>query len=227
MAAQDVNNPSGWSASSAAPKRGMPGAMKLVLAVCVVGAAGAAFVSMRGCENGKQIAQPFDPHAPVPVQIGGKEFLLDPAFDDQSRFVGLGGRQVIPERGGMLFIFPSANVHQFVMRDCPIPIDIAFLDDRGHILTMYEMQVEAPKAVDETDIAYESRLKKYSSRYPTRVVVELAAGTYKKLGVKEGDTIGFDLGLLKRVGSEELTRLQREAAERARMRQQGLKPATK
>ena len=45
---------------------------------------------------------------------------------------------------------------------------------------------------------YDERLKKYSSRFPSQFVIELKAGTIDKLGVKEGDQVGFDTTALKR-----------------------------
>jgi hypothetical protein len=45
---------------------------------------------------------------------------------------------------------------------------------------------------------YENRLKKYSSRFPSPFVIELAAGTIQKIGVKEGDQVVFDTAGLKR-----------------------------
>jgi uncharacterized membrane protein (UPF0127 family) len=193
------SGPSGWSAQQQHPrKRGMPMSVKLLIALVAVGGAVGGFVGMRGCEqNQSRPTAPVDPTASVTVKIAGETFLMDPALDDASRTLGLGKRTVIPERGGMVFIFPYASVLQFVMRDCPVAIDVAFLDDLGRVMTIHEMQPEAPQRVDETQFAYESRLRKYSSRFPTRIAVEVAGGTLRKLGVKEGDRIEFDLAGLK------------------------------
>ncbi len=134
------------------------------------------------------------------VTVAGTQFKLDGALDHATRTKGLGGRTEIPADGGMIFVFPIVSVLEFVMRDCPVPIDVAFLDDSGRVLTIHEMTPEDPQRAGESPEIYEQRLKRYSSRYPARYAVELAGGTYRKLGVKPGDLIEFDReGLKKRL----------------------------
>lgn len=156
------------------------------------------------------------------VKIAGQMFSLDVAADEPTRTKGLGGRTDIPERGGMIFAFPSSRVGpmSFVMRDCPIDIDIAYLDGVGRVLTTYTMKAEPPRGANgeyegepgdwdinaiadpkraEAAFKYEKRLKQYPSRYPTTFVIELRAGTIGKLGLKEGDVVEFDHAGLKRL----------------------------
>src|ERR1041385_5543414 len=65
------------------------------------------------------------------VNLDGKKFHLELALDDTTRFKGLSDRTDIPADGGMLFVFPRPVTTAFVMRDCPVPIDIIFLDGSG------------------------------------------------------------------------------------------------
>ena len=51
------------------------------------------------------------------VRVGGETFRLELALDDETRTLGLGGREEIPRDGGMLFVFPQAAQLSFVMRD--------------------------------------------------------------------------------------------------------------
>lgn len=184
-------------ASEGLNQRGAPMGVKVLGAAVVLACAGGTFMMLRGC-------QPDVPGSNVninvePVTIAGEEFMLDVAADDDSRIVGLGGRESIPERGGMIFSFPlPPRVLGFVMRNCPNPIDVAFLDDAGRILVIHEMPAEEPQRPDEDDAAYERRLKVYSSRFPCRFAVEVAGGTLAKLGVKPGDVIKFDIDGLKK-----------------------------
>jgi uncharacterized protein len=143
------------------------------------------------------------------VTIAGKVFKLDVAADDKVRYKGLGGRDSIPEDGGMIFTFPRSSwqVMGFVMRDCPIDIDILYLDGSGRVLTACEMKKEPPRdpakgegQPGELNVRpYEDRLKQYSSRFPCSFAVELKAGSIKKLGVKEGDKLLFDVEGLKAI----------------------------
>ncbi|HVZ94106.1 MAG TPA: DUF192 domain-containing protein [Phycisphaerales bacterium] len=143
--------------------------------------------------------EPKAPDGKTTVKIAGKAFQLDEALDELTRMKGLGGRASIPDDGGMIFVFPSIQVMQFVMRDCPVAIDVAFLDNSGRVLVFHEMTPEDPRKPGESKQAYEDRLKRYSSRFPARIAVETQGGMMKKLGLKAGDIIQFDKdSLLKR-----------------------------
>lgn len=131
------------------------------------------------------------------VEIGGETFWLEPALDDQSRFVGLGGRESIEPRGGMVFVFPTSEPRSFVMRDCLTDIDIAFLDGAGRVVAVHEMKKEPPRRPDESMGGYEDRLTRYPSRYSCQIVVEVAPGTLRHLNVKPGDLIRLDAQGLK------------------------------
>lgn len=132
------------------------------------------------------------------VKINGQTLTLDLAADHPTRTKGLGGRTSIPENGGMLFVFPEARGLRFVMRDCPVPIDVAFLDPGGVVTAVHTMPPEEPQGADESDFMYESRLAKYSSRFAAQFAIELRGGRLGELGVKPGDTIDLDLERLKR-----------------------------
>jgi len=184
-------------ASFAGPKRAM-----------ILGAA-ALSLAMSGCDEGDPVSADV-----VAVKIAGKTFYLELAADNAKRMKGLGGRKHIEDDGGMLFAFmPSqARVQSFLMRDCPIDMDILYCDGAGRVLTTHTMKAEAPRKTDgsegkEGEYAtgnpanpsdkYEDRLPKYSSRFPSTFVIEIQAGMVKKLGVKEGDQIGMDAPVLK------------------------------
>lgn len=137
------------------------------------------------------------------VKLGGKWFHLELSETQEKRFKGLSDRTEIASDGGMLFVFPRAQPLQFVMRDCPIPIDIIFVDGSGRIVAMHEMKAEDPRRPDEpkTDDPradkYENRLKKYPSRFAAQFVIEIKGGTLPSLGLKEGDKLALDADRLK------------------------------
>lgn len=143
------------------------------------------------------------------VKISGQSYYLETAMDDAKRFRGLSERTQIEPNGGMIFVFVvtrSPSEGGFVMRDCPIGIDIIYVDKGGRVVSMYEMKPELARQADKgegtpqdaNNVAYNSRLKQYTSRYPYNFVIELAEGSIKKLNLKEGDQIDFDReGLLK------------------------------
>lgn len=136
------------------------------------------------------------------VPIAGKRFHLELALDNPSRFRGLSERTYIEPDGGMIFVFPREQVavHAFVMRDCPIAIDIIYLDPAGRVVAMHAMAAEPPRdpargegaPADANNPQYNARLKGYSSRFPAQFVIELAGGSLSKMKLNEGDLIQFD-----------------------------------
>ena len=132
------------------------------------------------------------------VAIGGEPFDLELALDAPARQRGLGGRDHVAPRGGMLFAFPRSHELRFVMRDCTVPIDIAFLDAEGRVVAVHEMRPEAPRGEGESAAAYELRLPTYSSVFPARFAIETAGGRLAELGVVVGQRIEFDRDALLR-----------------------------
>ena len=133
----------------------------------------------------------------VRVSIAGETFLLELSVDERSRIRGLMDRTSIDPEGGMLFVFPDADLRSFWMSHCYIDIDLIFLDSRGTITAIHEMTVELPQEPDETPWEYESRLRHYWSNGPARFAIELAAGSIKRLDIHTNDRIVLDLPTLR------------------------------
>ncbi len=153
------------------------------------------------------------------VTIGGRSFDLEMALTDEQRFHGLSGRTEIKENEGMIFVFKNSEERAFVMRDCPIPIDILYLDGTGRIVSVHKMVPESPRTESErvmsppkdargrpmnvpqwaySNEAYERRLKQYPSRFGTQFVIELREGSIDALKVKSGDKVELDVAGLKK-----------------------------
>ena len=138
------------------------------------------------------------------VMVGGKKFHLELALDQDTRTKGLSGRTEIPADEGMLFVFPNAQPLGFVMRDCPIPIDIIFLDGSGRVVATHKMTVEADRTEEEKPLdsrgfndKYEERLKKYYSGFAAQYAIELKGNTLDTIKVNKNDKIELDMPILK------------------------------
>lgn len=125
------------------------------------------------------------------ISINGNHFELELALDTASRTRGLSGRESIPMDGGMLFVFPDAQVRSFWMIECVVPIDVVFLGPGGRIVAMHRMQVEPADTPP-------GKLRRYSSRYPAQFALEFAGGTLDRLDLREGEKIDLPLAELKR-----------------------------
>jgi len=125
------------------------------------------------------------------VTLRDRTFTLELALDDATRYKGLSGREAIAEDGGMLFVFPHARVLQFVMRDCPAPIDVIFLGPNGRIVALHAMRPEP--GVAEADLA------RYSSKWDAQFAIEVKGGTIAQLGLEPGEAVALPLERLKRL----------------------------
>jgi uncharacterized membrane protein (UPF0127 family) len=136
-----------------------------------------------GAEGGREV---------VFVALGGETFTLELALDPATRQRGLSGRGEIPRNGGMLFVLPRPGPLAMVMRDCPAPIDVAFLDAQGRVVAVHEMAVEPPRAPGESPYAYEARLPLYPSGSPVHFAIETAGGRLRELGIGVGARVALD-----------------------------------
>jgi hypothetical protein len=127
------------------------------------------------------------------VEIAGEPFELELALDAASRHRGLSGRLAIEPNGGMLFVNAVERPQAMVMRDCAVPIDVAFLDFSGEVVAIHEMRPELPRRPGESQREYESRLRVYESGTPAGFAIETAGGRLDEVGLRVGDSVVFDI----------------------------------
>ena len=127
------------------------------------------------------------------VEIAGEPFELELALDAATRYQGLSGRLAIEPNGGMLFVNTVESPQAMVMRDCAIPIDVAFLDFSGEVVAIHEMRPELPHRPGESQSEYESRLRMYGSGAPAGFAIETAGGRLDEVGLQVGDRVVFDI----------------------------------
>lgn len=98
------------------------------------------------------------------------------ARTEEERALGLMHRRELPEDEGMLFICDECAVQTFWMKDTPLPLSIAFLDDDGTILKIADLQPHD--------------LEGESSDHPVRYVLEMNQGWFAKKNIKAGAKLG-------------------------------------
>lgn len=163
--------------------------------------------------GGKDKAKPAAPKS-IDLTIHDKKFKMELALDDETRFKGLSDKTEIPEGWGLIFAFPRVMTKlDFVMRDCPVPIDVVYLDGAGRVVAWHKMQPEPPRTEEEkvktsapgypawmaTNDAYEKRLKKYSSKFSAQFALEFKGGTTDSLNLKAGQKLDLDVAALKKL----------------------------
>ena len=182
------------------PRRRRRGGTELLRACCSLGTALLALVLALAC--GEPADAPSAPATPgvaaetIFLPIGGETFALELAVDPTTRQRGLGGRSGLSRNGGMFFAFRSPAPRSMVMRDCPEPIDVAFLDAHGRVVALHAMAPEPPRRPGESAMEYERRLPEYRSGAPAQFAVEVAGGRLAQLGVQVGSRLPFDTAVL-------------------------------
>lgn len=91
----------------------------------------------------------------------------------------------LPQNEGMLFVFDKEQEHYFWMKNTLIDLDIIFLSDGGKITALYERVPHTYSYTPDHEIPVVSGHGRY--------VLEAAAGTVSRRGLKPGDHLIFTL----------------------------------
>jgi uncharacterized membrane protein (UPF0127 family) len=96
--------------------------------------------------------------------------------DPGTRAQGLMYRKSMLQNAGMLFIFDEAEVHCMWMKNTLIPLSVAFIDDRGAIVNIAEMEPQTEAS--------------HCAAQPVRYALEMNRGWFAARGVKPGSRLG-------------------------------------
>jgi uncharacterized membrane protein (UPF0127 family) len=115
----------------------------------------------------------------ITLRVGNHSVKADIANTNTTREIGLMFKKKMGPAEGMLFIFPEIGYHAMWMRNTLIPLSVAYMDERGAILSIHEMQ-----ALTEVP---------HQSAGPARYALEMNAGWFAANRVNVGETIkGLD-----------------------------------
>lgn len=119
---------------------------------------------------------------PVAVTLHGQRFSVELATNEAAREHGLMMRTSLAPDHGMLFVFPDTAPRGFWMKNTLIPLDILYFDARGKLVSA---QLDVPPCrADPCPV--------YPSAGPARYVLELSAGTARRIGVRDGDALAIE-----------------------------------
>ena len=113
-----------------------------------------------------------DSVATVATDTAKVRFQVELAITAQDKAQGLMHRETLPDRAGMLFIYPNPQPVSFWMRNTLIPLDMIFIDDQGRVARVHHNAVP----LDETPIYGGDAIK---------AVLEINAGLAKKYGISD------------------------------------------
>jgi len=130
---------------------------------------------------GQGCAGPADA-TPVRVTLHGRSFSVELATNEAAREHGLMMRTSLAPDRGMLFVFPDTAPRGFWMKNTLIPLDILYFDAQRKLVSA-QRDVPPCKA-DPCPI--------YPSAGAARYVLELSAGTARRIGARKGETLTIE-----------------------------------
>ncbi len=107
-------------------------------------------------------------------------FAVELALTPEQQAQGLMYRKELPEGQGMLFDFKREQEATFWMKNTYVPLDMIFIRADGRIHRIAANTVPLSEAL-------------VSSGGPVRAVLEVVAGTAKKLGIAPGDRVAHPI----------------------------------
>lgn len=120
-----------------------------------------------------------DPLVTYPLKIKGHGVRAEVADTEEARMTGLMFRDSLPENRGMLFVYQREERSAMWMKNTYVPLSVAFIDRRGVILNIEDME---PLTLDS-----------HASAGPAKYALEMNRGWFKKRGIRKGDKVlGLD-----------------------------------
>ena len=119
------------------------------------------------------IAQAQPPPLPeVRLSAGMHLIRAEVADTFGSRMQGLMHRRSLPPNGGMLFVYEQTDLHCMWMKNTLIPLSVAFLDERGTIINIADMQPLSEQS--------------HCAARPASYALEMSQGWFDERGIGPG-----------------------------------------
>ena len=119
-------------------------------------------------------ATPVFAQAPQAIQLSAGMHLIraEVAADMSTRSRGLMFRKSLAPNAGMVFVFDEASLHCMWMKNTLIPLSVAFLDERGAIINIADMQPHSEQS--------------HCAARPARYALEMTQGWFAQRGIRAG-----------------------------------------
>jgi uncharacterized protein len=112
----------------------------------------------------------------VQLKAGMHLIRAEVAADYSTRGRGLMHRKSLAPNAGMLFIFDGPAIHCMWMKNTYIPLSVAFLDDKGEIINIVDMQPHSEQS--------------HCATRPALYALEMDRGWFAARGIKPGSRLG-------------------------------------
>ena len=116
------------------------------------------------------------PHPIAQLNAGMHLIRAEVVSDSGTRAQGLMHRRSLAPNAGMLFIFDEHAVHCMWMKNTLIPLSVAFIDDRGTIANIADMEPHSEAS--------------HCAAQPVKYALEMNRGWFAGKGIKPGSRLG-------------------------------------
>jgi uncharacterized membrane protein (UPF0127 family) len=124
------------------------------------------------------------------IKVGNKTLKVKLAITPEQQMKGLMNVQgqaptKLPENEGMLFVYRREEILSFWMKNTTLPLSIAFIDKKGIITEIRDME---PLGMDSV-----------KSAKPAQYALEVNRGWFSKNNIKIGTKVSFGFGRTVRI----------------------------
>jgi len=116
----------------------------------------------------------------------GKRYMAEVSRTPAEKARGLMYRQRLRQDSCMFFVYEQDSYHSIWMKNCLISLDVAWIDADGKV-------VEIAENVPPCSPMMGDNCPSYGGNTLSRHFIEFGAGTFKRIGLKVGDQVGWDL----------------------------------
>jgi uncharacterized membrane protein (UPF0127 family) len=117
------------------------------------------------------------------LTVKGKKIRAEVVQTEEEKARGLMFRESLGKDEGMLFVYDREEFLTFWMKNTPIPLSIAFIDQREKIVDIQDMEPFS--------------LRTHVSAFPARYALEMNQGWFKKNGIKVGEVVSIPAAIKK------------------------------
>lgn len=109
------------------------------------------------------------------LNVKGRKIRVEVARTEEEKARGLMFREALGKDDGMLFVYDREEALAFWMKNTPIPLSIAFIDKKGKIVDIQDMEPFS--------------LQTHVSALPARYALEMNQGWFRRNGIGFGDVV--------------------------------------
>lgn len=111
----------------------------------------------------------------IPLNIGIHMIQAEAAVTPAQREQGLMYREKMGPNQGMVFLFESATTICMWMKNTPLPLSVAFIDEQGKIVNIADMQPHSTES--------------HCGKKPVKYALEMNQGWFQQKNIKPGTLV--------------------------------------